>query len=291
MKKRPLVFVIINYNDAKTTEKLLNNVKDYKSISKIIVVDNHSSDDSYQVLKKWEQEHIKVICTEENKGFSHGLNAGCKEAVSIYPVCDIILSNADITIYSDENLKELQEASKKKEIGVLGPVVCQGKEISRGWKVPTPKQSVFMNLPVIGRKLEKKYTTYPEEHYQKELSYVDAVSGCFFLIKSEVLKEVGYFDEHVFLYYEENILACKLKKTPYKVAVYNPVLILHDHSVSVDKNMNYIKKFKILKQSQYYFEEKYNQASKMQLRFLKWFGKLTLGTIYIRVFLKGGLRK
>ena len=47
--------MIINYNDAKTTEKLLNNVKDYKSISKIIVVDNHSSDDSYQVLKKWEQ--------------------------------------------------------------------------------------------------------------------------------------------------------------------------------------------------------------------------------------------
>lgn len=291
MKKRPLVYVIINYNDAKTTEKLLNNIKDYKSISKIIVVDNHSNDDSYQVLKKWEQDHIKVIQTEKNKGFSHGLNIGCQEAIALYPTCDIILSNADITIYSDENLKELQKASSKKDIGVLGPVVCQGKEISRGWKVPTPKQSIFMNLPVLGRKFEKKYTTYPEEHYKDDLSYVDAVSGCFFLIKSEVMKEIGDFDEQVFLYYEENILARKLQKTSYKTAIYNKVVILHDHSVSVDKNMSYINKFKTLKTSQYYFEEKYNHATKMQLRFLKWFGKLTLGTIYIRVFLKGGLKK
>ena len=34
--------VIVNYNDYKTTERLLNNVKDYKILQEIVVVDNKS---------------------------------------------------------------------------------------------------------------------------------------------------------------------------------------------------------------------------------------------------------
>ena len=45
---RKLVFVIINYNDYETTKKLLDNIKDYKVIDKIYVVDNHSTDNSYK---------------------------------------------------------------------------------------------------------------------------------------------------------------------------------------------------------------------------------------------------
>ena len=33
-------FLIVNYNDAKTTEKLLLNVKNYQCLDKILVVDN-----------------------------------------------------------------------------------------------------------------------------------------------------------------------------------------------------------------------------------------------------------
>ena len=50
MKK--LGFVIVNYNDANTTIRLLNQIKDYKSIDQIIVVDNNSTDDSVKKLKK-----------------------------------------------------------------------------------------------------------------------------------------------------------------------------------------------------------------------------------------------
>ena len=49
-----LGMVIINYNDYKTTKILLNNVKDYDSLDSIVVVDNHSTDNSYKILKKLE---------------------------------------------------------------------------------------------------------------------------------------------------------------------------------------------------------------------------------------------
>lgn len=40
---------------------------------------------------------------------------------------------------------------------------------------------------------------------------VDVVSSLF-VIRTEILKSVGYFDERTFLYGEENILALKLKR-------------------------------------------------------------------------------
>ena len=47
-------FLIINYNDAKTTIHLLENIKHYSCIDQIVVVDNHSTDDSFDVLKAYE---------------------------------------------------------------------------------------------------------------------------------------------------------------------------------------------------------------------------------------------
>ena len=86
-------------------------------------------------------------------------------------------------------------------------------------------------------------------------------------------------------------MASKLKKTNYKTAIANNITIIHDHSVSVDKSINYINKFKILKRSQVYFESVYNKASKVEMFFLKLTIKLTLMTLYVRIFIKGGLKK
>lgn len=47
-----LVYMIINYNDASSVLDLWNQIKDYTSIDEVLVVDNHSSDDSFSVLKK-----------------------------------------------------------------------------------------------------------------------------------------------------------------------------------------------------------------------------------------------
>ena len=163
--------------------------------------------------------------------------------------------------------------------------------ISRGWKIPNVKEEILINLPVIGRKFQKKYTYYDEDHYKGKYSYVEAVSGCFFMIKSEVLKRISYFDENVFLYYEENILGDKLKNIGYDLIVCNDVVIIHDHSVSIDYNVGTINKFKILKESQRYFEKKYHYATEKDIRRLKFTSNLTLLTIYIRVFLKGGFKK
>lgn len=288
---RDLVFVIINYNTKALTEKLVANVKDYQSISKILIVDNASTDDSYQELKKLENDRIEVLQAEENKGFSAGMNIGAKRAIELFSKCDIIFSNTDIIISSEETIEILQTALKMRRVAVASPVVFQENTISRGWKIPSAKEEILINLPGIGKKFQKKYMFYDEDHYKGKYSYVEAVSGCFFMIKSEALKRVNYFDENVFLYYEENILGEKLRNSSYTLVICNEALIIHDHSVSIDHNVGTINKFKILKTSQRYFQKKYHYATEKEIRKLKFTSNLTLITIYIRVFLKGGFKK
>lgn len=288
---RDLVFVIINYNTKALAEKLVANVKDYQSISKILIVDNASTDDSYQELKKLENDRIEVIQAKENKGFSAGMNIGAKRAIELFSKCDIIFSNTDIIISSEETIEILQTALKMRRVAVASPVVFQENTISRGWKIPSAKEEILINLPGIGKKFQKKYMFYDEDHYKGKYSYVEAVSGCFFMIKSEALKRVNYFDENVFLYYEENILGEKLRNSSYTLVICNEALIIHDHSVSIDHNVGTINKFKILKTSQRYFQKKYHYATEKEIRKLKFTSNLTLITIYIRVFLKGGFKK
>ena len=287
---RKLVFIIINYNDYKTTKRLLDNIKDYKVIDKIYVVDNHSTDDSYENLKKLKIKRYEVIETSSNKGFAYALNIGAKKAIDDLGNVDIIFSNSDIIINSNEDLEDLKKTLDKRLVGLVGPVVVQNGNLTRGWHLPSTKNEILSNLPGIGKRFNKKIY-YDDSYYKGDSSEVEVISFCFFLIKSEVLKEINYFDDNTFLYYEENITASKLKRTQYKTLINNNVTIIHDHSVSVDKNISYINKYKILKQSQMYFETNYNNANSIEKILLKVTIRLTLLTLYVRIFLRGGLKK
>lgn len=285
-----LGMVIINYNDYKTTSFLLDSIKDYKCLDLIIVVDNKSTDDSLKHLKKYENNKIKIIEAEENKGYAAGLNAGAKEVIKKLKNCNIIFSNSDVIINKEEDLEKLSKDIGKHSIAVVGPTIVENRSLNRGWMLPTIKDEIKFNLPLVSRKYRKEIL-YDDEHYNEDLSIVGVVSGCFFCVSGKVLEEVDYFDEATFLYYEEQILSKKLEEKDYQVAVDNNVVIIHNHSVTIDKNINKVNKYKELKKSQRYFVKEYLQATEKELKWLDFTNKLSLVILYIRCFFKGGFKK
>ena len=260
--------VIVNYNDYETTKRLLDNVKNYKVLKEIVVVDNKSTDDSLINLKKIENKKITIIDSGNNKGYSYALNVGCKYLIEKYKSLNIVISNSDIIIDSEEDIKELNGYIKGKTV-IVGPTILQGNDLNRGFKIPTPWQDIKQNIVFFGKKVLTNELSYPDNYYYKDISKVDTVSGCFFMISSKHLEEMGYFDENVFLYYEENIMGVKTKKLGKNIIVCNNVDVIHDHSVSIDKSLKRIKKYDILKTSQEYFEKKYNNINKLELTILK----------------------
>ena len=285
-----LGMVIINYNDYKTTSFLLDSIKDYKCLDLIVVVDNKSTDDSLKHLKKYENNKIKIIEAEENKGYAAGLNAGAKEVIKKLKNCNIIFSNSDVIINKEDDLEKLSKDIGKHSIAVVGPTIVENRSLNRGWMLPTIKDEIKFNLPLVSRKYRKEIL-YDDEHYNEDLSIVGVVSGCFFCVNGKVLKEVDYFDEATFLYYEEQILSKKLEEKDYQVAVDNNVVIIHNHSVTIDKNINKVNKYKELKKSQRYFVKEYLQATEKELKWLDFTNKLSLVILYIRCFFKGGFKK
>ncbi len=266
--------VIVNYNDYETTKRLLDNVKDYKVLKEIVVVDNKSTDNSLEELRKLKNKKITIIDSGNNKGYSYALNVGCKYLINKYKVLNIVISNSDIIIDSDTDIKDLNSYISDKNV-IVGPTIIQGNDLNRGFKIPTPWQDIKQNIVFFGKRVLTNELSYPDNYYHKDISKVDTVSGCFFMISSKHLEDMGYFDENVFLYYEENIMGIKTKKLGKNIIVCNNVDVIHDHSVSIDKSLKRIKKYDILKISQEYFEKKYNHANKIELFFLKVFRYLT----------------
>ena len=199
---------------------------------------------------------------------------GCKYLIDKYKSLNIVISNSDIIIESELDIKDLNSYISTKNV-IVGPTIIQGNDLNRGFKIPSPWQDIKQNIVFFGKRVLAKELSYPDNYYYKEISKVDTVSGCFFMIASKHLEEMGYFDEGVFLYYEENIMGIKTKKLGKNIIVCNNVDVIHDHSVSIDKSLKRIKKYDILKTSQEYFEKTYNGANKIELFFLKVFRYLT----------------
>lgn len=273
-------FLIVNYNDYKTTIQLLNNIKEFQSLGKIVVVDNNSTDNSFNEIKKYikknkKDKFIDIIKNFENKGYGSGVNYGAKYLKKTLGDCYIVVSNADIIIYSDEDISKLISTFDS-NTAVVAPIIKEHTGISRGWKVPTPFQDSLLNIIYIHKYLKPKLLFYKNEYYSEKNIQVDAVSGCFFIINSKYLEQINYFDENIFLYYEENTLAQKLKKINKKTIINTQVEVFHNHSVTIDKNINKLKKYKILKKSQMYFQKKYNNANILEQILLFTTNKITL---------------
>lgn len=275
------VMIIVNYNDYETTIRLLNNIKDYKCIDKINVVDNHSSDNSLLKLESINIKHLEVLETNENKGYSYALNIGAKRAIELYKECNLIISNSDIIIDSENDLKDLIDTLSDTRV-IVAPNIIEDNSLSRGWRIPTPFDDIKQNIIGYGEKYFNKKLRYDDLYYSKHLTKVDTVSGCFFLIRSKHLENINFFDENVFLYYEENIFGIKTKRLNKTIVINNDVDVVHNHAKTINKNLKRINKYKILKKSQIYFEKTYNKANIFELLLLRLTAFITKILLYIK---------
>ena len=261
--------VILNYNDAENTIKMIEQIKEYTCLKKIVIVDNHSGDDSVERLKPYENEKIILLEASENKGYAYGNNLGLKY-LEDYDF--VFISNPDIVVEEGVMEELILDMKQNHKLSFLGPKILENGHISKGWKLPTYGIEVLSTMNYVHR-LAKKLQKYPKNYYQEKLTPVEVISGCFFLARMKDFKKIHYFDTHTFLYYEENIIGTKAKEKDLLTMVDTSLSVVHEYSQSVDKSFKKIAKYKILKQSMFYYEETYNHIGLLK----KWFLKFVYG--------------
>lgn len=279
--------VVVNYNDYKNTINFIDSIKDYGVIDKIVIVDNCSTDNSFKFLKEICDDKIVLLKNSSNKGYGSGINMGSRYLIDNYDVRSIIVSNTDIIFNSESDIVKLISFLHD-DIALVGPNVLENGGVNRGWKIPSVWDDVLLNIPIIHRKLRKNLLFYDESCFNGKTTVVEALSGCFFVIRADALKKVDFFDENMFLYYEENVIGKKLMNKNYVSLIVNDVTVIHNHSVTIDNSLNRIKKYKALKKSEFYFHKNYSKSSIFSLMFLFITDKIMLLLLYLVVFFKGG---
>lgn len=283
MKK--VAIIIVNYNDSINAIHLIKNVDKFKVIDKIIVVDNASTDDSYKRLKKYENEKIHILLGE-NKGYSAAINIGSKYAINLLKDCYLIASNTDIEIAKEEDIKTLLTLFDYKDVGAIMPTVIEHEASKRGWKILSPTKDLLINIPFINRFFRKSLLQYDEKYFSTDFSIIDVVYGCFFVIDSKVLESISFLDENVFLYFEENILARKLQRIGRRSMISNNAFVLHKHDATITNQVGAYQKYKIHKQSQFYYEKNYNNANALHMFFFYLFYYINLIPYKIKLLFK-----
>ena len=282
------VLIVLNYNDFETTQEFIENIKEYEEIDKIVVVDNCSPDNSFEKLIKYRNDKIHVIKSEKNGGYGYGNNYGIKYAIQNFNPKFITTSNPDIK-FKDNSLKKLKSIfDKNKNIAAVNMTIknIDGRIENSGWNLPNLKDDI-QDMFLIWRKIFSK----SKEIYSKkteELEFYQVLHGCFFMIKSNVIQDIGMFDERTFLFGEERILGFKIKSINKIQATLLTEQCIHEHSKSINKNISsVINQYKILYNSRLIYYKYYKKINKFQIMFLKMIMQLSLIEKKIIFFIKG----
>lgn len=261
-----IVAVILNYNDYKTTIKCIKNIASYKLIDKIIIVDNCSTDSSFETLSNYESDKVHVIKTDKNGGYSYGNNFGIKYAIEKFNAEKIIISNPDVYFTEDIIVKMIDSFKIDNSIAVVAPKVINafGREEMVAWKLPQWKDDIILSIEILSKLLGNPLR-YEKCKLKNDINYVDVVPGSFFMISKQSLIDVDFFDEDTFLYCEERILAYKLKQKGYKIILRGDISFIHEHSVSINNAIkSIVSKYKILFASRKIYHKKYLKTNYIQ---------------------------
>ena len=201
------IFLIVNYNDFDNTYKLYKNIEKYECLDEIIIIDNASKKDCQNKIKQIKNKKLAVLFSKKNNGYGSAINIGCKYIKNKYKDANVIISNSDIIINKEADIiKLIEDINNTENACAIAPLVKQNNEIVCGWRFPSIKDALILNIPKINRKYEKNKLNYNYESFDKGLNEVDVISGCFFIIRLSALEKINYFDENLFLYYEENTI-------------------------------------------------------------------------------------
>lgn len=234
-----LTVIVLNYNNSKTIQKSLDSLLKYQDEYqyKVIVVDNGSTDGSYEMLEHHYRDKIQLIKNTKN-GCSSGRNLGINATSTEY----VLFLDSDqwpTNSYWLEPYIEIIEKHKNKDsIGAIG--------WTGGW-LTKKGESLITADDFVLRSLKKAYL------YRTDLDYL-GTGGM--LVKKDLLIEVDCFDE---FYdptgFEDTDLSMKLK-TIGKDLIYCPYLsIYHEaHQTTLGGRIDFES---IIMRNEAYFKEKW----------------------------------
>lgn len=258
--------VILNWNGWQDTIDCLKSLHQgsYPNLE-VILLDNASTDDSVDRIKRWCEEnrvlhqevaleasnpcfmpvswesteggggiaHLTLLCMDRNTGFCSGNNIGMAQAGVNGAEYFLILNNDTIT--TPDFVAPLVEVAKNPEVGLVGGIICYAERPEIIWYVG----GVFDPYLETKRLLDNR----PLSDLDRSVEQWDTerVSGCMTLIPRRIFEELGGYYEPFFIWSDEWDYSLRVRRAGYKLCIAGNSLIYHKvgHSLGVLKPLAY----------------------------------------------------
>lgn len=222
-----LAIVIVNWNSAAVTSDCLESLRKliYPNYT-VIVVDNGSEDNSVSKLRT-EFPEIILLENHENRGFTGGNNTGIDYALN-NKLDLIMLLNNDTIVKPDFANILVEKLLSDNTIGAIQPKIMYNQERDVIWNAGGFFNSFFSLLKTRG--LDKT-----DVGQFDKAECIDWITGCCFLTRSNLVREIGNLDDKFFIYYEDSDWSFKIKNLGFKL-MYEPQAIVYHEVGMSNKN-------------------------------------------------------
>lgn len=263
--KNSISVIIISYNCKYDTlecvKSIITTCRD--NIPEIIVVDNNSIDNTVDELRS-SFPNIKIIQNLENRGYSFAINQGVASSSGEY----LILTNADV-IYLETTIYGLvDELTKNKSIGMVGPqqIFSDGSYQRSYGLYPSIKRGVYdvMFISSINQRL-LKYKFQKDTVKNINVEYLDGAILC---TSRTIFDELGGFDDSFFFFSEEVDFAYRLKLKGYDRVLIKKYKVIHHRGGSQENRGMNEESIDKLNRAEAKFILKYKSRKYMKLYFI-----------------------
>ena len=230
-----------------------------QALNVILYIIDNSPDDKLKQICCGENVHY-IFNGLNNRGFGAGHNIGIKMAEACGSDFHFVI-NPDVFFDSCTLSKIVDFMQNNQHIGLLMPkILFPNAEVQYVCKLmPTP-----LNLLIRGFGLDKKWKWAKkiDDDYEMKFSdynstmQVPCVSGCFMVFNTKVFSEVGYFDENIFMYFEDMDISRRVLEK-YDVVMYSDAIVYHKWNRAVYNASDAVKFKKIIFKSAWYYFNKW----------------------------------
>lgn len=211
--------IIVNWNSGKQLSDCLQSIGDTEKtsfrLSRVIVVDNASSDNSVDGLQKFGFP-LTIIRNKINLGFAAACNKGAKSSKADY----LLFLNPNTMLF-EHSLSvpiEFMERIENQQIGIVGiQLLDKDGNISRTCARFPTLGAFFAKMFGLDRLFPNIFHShFMTEWEHKDNRAVDHVMGAFFLVRRSLFEALNGFDEGFFVYLEDIDFSLRARQLGWK---------------------------------------------------------------------------
>ena len=236
-----LSIIIVNWNVKDLLRKNLQSIFQLTQglEFEVFVVDNASKDGSVPMVAQGFPQ-VNLIASNQNLGFANGNNLALEQAQGKY----VLFMNPDMELKENsfKILFDWLESNPKIDLGTCQLIYPDGSRQNNIKNNPSLCDQVLILLKLhhlIQPQCLKRYLA-KDFDYTKEQE-VKQIMGAFVLVKNEIIRDLGGWDEDYYLWWEDLDLCKRAQAKGYQIWYTSQTKVIHYEAKSFEQQLSFEK--------------------------------------------------